>query len=61
MNLWVIKPITKKNKAITYVVIKFNPRVLAKKKGKKNVSEAGIPITILLANKMVLSKFLCSA
>ena len=32
-----------------------------KKNGKKNVSDAGIPITILLANKIVLSRFLCSA
>ena len=56
-----MKPKTKKNKAMQYVVIKFNPRALAKKNGKKNVSDAGIPITILLANKIVLSKFLCSA
>ena len=52
---------SKKNKARLYVVTKFNPRALAKKNGKKNVSEAGIPTKILLANKMVLSKFLCSA
>ena len=56
-----LKPISKKNKASPYVVKKFKPKVLAKKKGKKNVSEAGIPTTILLANKIVLSKFLCSA
>ena len=43
------------------MVKKFSPKALAKKKGKKKVSEAGIPITILLANKIVLSKFLCSA
>ena len=61
INLWEIKPKTKKNKARKYVYTKFNPRALAKKNGKKNVSDAGIPITILLANKIVLSKFLCSA
>ena len=61
INSWAIKPKTKKNKARQYVCTKFNPRDLAKKNGKKKVSDAGIPITILLANKIVLSKFLCSA
>ena len=61
MNLCAIKPMIRRNKAKVYVVIKFKPKLFAKKNGKKNVNEAGIPTTMLFANKIVLSRFLCSA
>ncbi len=45
---------------IRYVVKKLNPKLLAKKKGMKNVKEAGTPTKILLENVIVFSISLCS-
>ena len=39
---------------------KVEPKLLAKKKGMKNVKEAGTPTKILLENVIVFSISLCS-
>ena len=54
------KPIINKTIPDKYVTEKLIPRLLLKKKGKKNNKDVGIPTKMLFAKIIVLSRFLCS-